>query len=98
MASKKQRKQQEQLKRWRKRQGKRAGEVRDFTLPPATLVERTMREEFGPVAAPDDPRAAAQELAYDALEAPNASEARRLAARALELDPECVDALLLQAR
>src|SRR5262245_26178281 len=39
----------------------------------------------------------AQDLAYQALEAPTAGEARRLADRALKLDPDCVDALIIRA-
>jgi len=37
----------------------------------------------------------AQELAYDAMEAESEAEARKLARRALRLDPDCVDALVL---
>jgi tetratricopeptide (TPR) repeat protein len=45
------------------------------------------------VAAGNDPRAQAQELAYQAMEQPDAAGAARLARRAVELDPHCVDAL-----
>ncbi|MES2394160.1 MAG: tetratricopeptide repeat protein [Acidobacteriota bacterium] len=37
----------------------------------------------------------AQELAFDAMEARSAGEAHRFAKRALRLDPDCVDALLV---
>ncbi len=37
----------------------------------------------------------AQELAFDAMEAGSAAETRKLAKRALRLDPDCVDALVL---
>ena len=37
----------------------------------------------------------AQELAFDAMEADTPAQARKLAKRALALDPECVDALVL---
>jgi tetratricopeptide (TPR) repeat protein len=47
-----------------------------------------IRAEAGTDAAED-----AQELAYQALEAHTAGEARALAAKALELDPACIDAL-----
>jgi len=40
-----------------------------------------------------DPREEAQELAFQALEARSQAEARTLAAQALELDPDCIDAL-----
>lgn len=42
-----------------------------------------------------DARYAAQELALDAMEARTEAEARKLAKRALRLDPDCVDALLV---
>jgi tetratricopeptide (TPR) repeat protein len=42
-----------------------------------------------------DPIERAQDLAFDAMDADDAQEARRLAEGALELDPECVDALVL---
>jgi tetratricopeptide (TPR) repeat protein len=38
---------------------------------------------------------AAQELAFDAMEAESAAQARKLAKRALALDPDCVDALVV---
>lgn len=44
-----------------------------------------------------DTRHAAQELAFDAMEAGNEEQARKLAKRALRLDPDCVDALLIMA-
>ncbi|MGB6134692.1 MAG: hypothetical protein WBG54_23140 [Acidobacteriaceae bacterium] len=37
----------------------------------------------------------AQELAFDAMEAASAAKARKLAQRALALDPDCVDALVV---
>ncbi len=42
-----------------------------------------------------DARYAAQELALDAMDARTEAEARKLAKRALRLDPDCVDALLV---
>ena len=44
-----------------------------------------------------DARARAQELAFQALEAPSPASARTLAREALALDPDCVDALSLLA-
>ena len=41
-----------------------------------------------------DARDEAQQLAFDAMEAESAAEARKLAKRALKLDPDCVDALV----
>jgi tetratricopeptide (TPR) repeat protein len=39
----------------------------------------------------------AQELAFDAMDAPSAAKAKKLAKRALEKDPDCVDALVVLA-
>ena len=44
-----------------------------------------------------DARGEAQELAFSAMEAGSAAEARKLAKRALRLDPDCVDALVVLA-
>jgi len=46
-------------------------------------------------AGPADAIEEAQELAYDAMEAPTEAQARKLAKRALAKDPDCVDALVL---
>lgn len=42
-----------------------------------------------------DARNQAQELAFDAMEAETEADARKLAKRALRLDPDCVDALVV---
>jgi tetratricopeptide (TPR) repeat protein len=42
-----------------------------------------------------DARDEAQQLAFDAMEAESEAEARKLAKRALKLDPDCVDALVV---
>ncbi len=44
-----------------------------------------------------DARDQAQELAFDAMEAESEAHARKLAKRALKLDPDCVDALMVMA-
>jgi tetratricopeptide (TPR) repeat protein len=44
-----------------------------------------------------DARDDAQQLAFDAMEAESEAEARKLAKRALRLDPDCVDALVVMA-
>ena len=44
-----------------------------------------------------DAKFQAQEIAWDALEAVRPADARRLAKRALKIDPDCVDALLVLA-
>lgn len=46
---------------------------------------------------PPDPRWQAQELAFDAMEAESAKQARELAQGALAIDPDCVDALVIIA-
>ena len=45
----------------------------------------------------EDPIEMAQELAYQAFECDEPSEARKLVEQALELDPDCVDALTIHA-
>lgn len=42
-----------------------------------------------------DAKDRAQELAFDSMEATSAAQARRFAKRALKLDPDCVDALVV---
>lgn len=49
-------------------------------------------------ARPADPREQAQDLAYQAMEAESVAEARKLVRRALKLDPDCVDALVILAQ
>jgi tetratricopeptide (TPR) repeat protein len=44
-----------------------------------------------------DARGEAQQLAFDAMEAGSAAQARKLAKRALRVDPDCVDALVVLA-
>jgi tetratricopeptide (TPR) repeat protein len=48
-------------------------------------------------AAPPSPKDEAQELAFAAMEAESAAQARKLAKQALAKDPDCVDALVLMA-
>jgi len=45
-----------------------------------------------------DAKDEAQQLAFDAMEAETEAKARKLAKRALKLDPDCVDALLVMVR
>ena len=45
----------------------------------------------------EDPKYRAQKLAYDAMEAPSDRQASRLAREALQVDPDCVDALAIVA-
>lgn len=42
-----------------------------------------------------DAKDEAQQIAFEAMDAPTEAQARRLAKRALKLDPDCVDALLV---
>jgi tetratricopeptide (TPR) repeat protein len=55
------------------------------------LLDEKRRDPLA--ARPLSPKRQAQELAFQALEAPSRAERRRLAVQALELDPDCVDAL-----
>jgi tetratricopeptide (TPR) repeat protein len=59
------------------------------------LMEQLMQTTFG---APQDEHFEAQDLAYEAMEAQTPERALQLARRALELNPRCVDALLIIAR
>lgn len=64
----------------------------------ARLADLTKSGRIGEMAAAwkrDDPKWQAQELAYDALETDSLEEALRLSHEALELDPDCTDALRL---
>ncbi|MEK7404462.1 MAG: tetratricopeptide repeat protein [Acidobacteriota bacterium] len=49
-------------------------------------------------AEPADPKEEAQDLAYRAMEAATAKQARELTEQALKLDPDCVDALIIRAQ
>jgi hypothetical protein len=49
-------------------------------------------------AAPEVPAEQAQELAYRAMEEPSSAKARKLAEKALKLDPACIDALVIRAQ
>jgi hypothetical protein len=49
-------------------------------------------------AVPGSPAEQAQELAYRALEEPSSAKARKLAEKALKLDPACIDALVIRAQ
>ena len=49
-------------------------------------------------AAPESPAEQAQDLAYRAMEEPSSAKARKLAEKALKLDPDCVDAMTIYAQ
>jgi len=59
----------------------------------ATLTSPEALDTLGDMELSD--KEAAQELAFDAMEAESAAQARKLAKRALALDPDCVDALVV---
>lgn len=59
-----------------------------------TKLTGTRLEEGLQDAAPLSPQEQAQELAWDAMEAATAKQARKLAKQALQKDPDCVDALI----
>ena len=48
--------------------------------------------------APESPAEQAQDLAYRAMDEPSSAKARKLAEKALKLDPECVDAMVIRAQ
>ena len=49
-------------------------------------------------APPESPAEQAQELAYQAMEEPSCPKARKLAEKALKLDPACIDALVIRTQ
>ena len=49
-------------------------------------------------ATPESPAEQAQELAYRAMEEPSSAKARKLAEKALKLDPGCIDAMVIRAQ
>ena len=61
------------------------------------LAEHVMNRDLDELMAEqaEDPREAAQDLAFQALEAKTPAQAQSLARRALALDPGCVDALMI---
>ncbi len=60
----------------------------------ARLVGSSLEDALNEIDTPLSPREEAQELAWDAMEAPTAKRARQLAKQALAKDPDCVDALI----
>jgi len=68
--------------------------VEDANAFLATLTGEGLQDALHGIE-PPDPRWQAQELAFDAREATTAERARELAQRALALDPDCVDALVV---
>lgn len=60
------------------------------------FLDKLGQDFFNDIAArpSDDPIDRAEQLTYDAMEAPTEREARKLLKQALDLDPGCVDALL----
>ncbi len=59
----------------------------------ASLTGPSARERLSDAEA--DAKDEAQQIAFDAMDAPTEAQARRLAKRALKLDPDCVDALVV---
>ena len=49
-------------------------------------------------ASPEAPADQAQDLAYQAMEEPSAAKSLKLAEKALKLDPDCVDAMMIRAQ
>ncbi len=87
-------------RRWQRKEKKLRGRKAFTTaaLPKIASqfgMEQVMQSMFG---GQRDTKSAAQDLAYGALEAATPERALHLAKQALELDPRCVDALLIVAR
>ena len=70
-----------------------AGEVQAFMKSLMGLAGQSLGNPGGPESLKDE----AQDLAYEAMEAPTAAQARKLAKKALAKDPDCVDALVVLA-
>ncbi|MCC7235418.1 MAG: hypothetical protein IT163_08950 [Bryobacterales bacterium] len=64
-------------------------QLKDGTLKASSTLNQPTRT---------DPRRQAQELCWDAGEAPSDAAARRLYKQALDLDPDCADALVFESR
>ena len=95
MNDKKQRREQRKQKQ-KKLKGRKVFTTASLPKMPSPLVmEQTMQSMFG---GRRDTTSKAQDLAYAAMEADAPVRALQLAKRALELNPRCVDALLLVAR
>jgi tetratricopeptide (TPR) repeat protein len=85
-----------QHRKSKKTQGRKAFTTASLPKMPSPLVmEQTMQSMFGGA---KDQNLEAQDLAYAAMDAATPQEALKLARRALELNPRCVDALLLVVR
>lgn len=77
-------------------QGKQFKDVDEANAFLATLTGPGLQQALSELAdAGEDRRGQAQELAFDAMEAEDGEQARELAQRALALDPDCVDALVI---
>jgi tetratricopeptide (TPR) repeat protein len=77
-------------------EGRDFGSVGEMNVFLNSLTGQGLQEAIQD-AAPLSPKEEAQELAFDAMEAETAAQAEKLARRALEKDPDCVDALVLLA-
>lgn len=77
-------------------EGKNFGSIEDVNAYLETLAGPGLKQSLRD-AAPLSPKEDAQELAFDAMGAETEEQARKLAGRALALDPDCVDALVTMA-
>ncbi len=75
-------------------EGKNFSSEEEFNAYLESLADKKLEDVFEPDSS--DPIARAQDLAYEAMEAPPL-EAQRLARQAVALDPDCVDALVVRA-
>lgn len=75
-------------------EGKKFESAEDANAFLATLIGNELQDTPADDE-PPDPLWRAQELAFEAMEAESAEKARELAQRALAIDPDCVDALVV---
>lgn len=75
-------------------EGKKFGSIEELNAYLVSLAGPGLKQSLRD-AAPPTPKEEAQQLAFQALEAESAEQARKLAKRALAKDPDCVDALVL---
>ena len=78
--------------------GKDFGSADEVNAYISSLDKGQLSDIFNqPLEPSDDPIELAQELAYNGMEASTRHEARRLSREALDIDPDCVDALVTLA-
>jgi tetratricopeptide (TPR) repeat protein len=74
------------------------GQFKNLDELNASLRQAMMSGELDRVSYENSPAEQAQDLAYQAMEEPSSAKARKLAEKALRLDPDCVDAIVVRAQ